>query len=218
MKRLSLVVLAGWLAISASGCGRAKASATGGASPGSAAGEKKAVKWEEVKSEDGSFTIAFPGKPIVQYVENATGKQMMAGADLPEGVHYSIIMNQINKKQKGPEPKVRLKTLLSQAGGYYGAGAEVYSRTENLNVEGNYAVEYTVGFTNRGKKLKLRCRAFYAHDCRQMIEMMAAGPEGAPDAQQFFDSFKLGTYSDGKEQPKKAPSPTKTATKTPTSH
>lgn len=65
------------------------------------------------------------------------------------------------RKDSGPPVKERLKELLAQAALSYGAGAE--ARKENFKVGDNPAMEYSLSFTNQGKKLKLRCRAFFAH-------------------------------------------------------
>ena len=197
----------------APGCGKAKGEAKGDAHGKAtpAAGAHGAVTWEELKVEDGSFTASFPGKPIVQFRQSEEGKQVLCGLDLPGDIHYSIIMNQINEKDSGPPVKERLKELLAQAALSYGAGAKVESQKENFKVGDNPAVEYTLSFTNQGKKLKLRCRAFFAHDSHQLFQLMAAGPQEPPDAKQFLDSFKLGTYTPGKAEPK--PTPKASATK-----
>ncbi|MBT9588093.1 hypothetical protein IV102_32450 [bacterium] len=186
------------------GCGKSKAGHDAHA-------EKPApsAEWKTVQMEDGSFTASFPGTPIIQFQQNNQGKQVLCGLDQPDGVTYSIIMNQVNQSDSKEDPRKRLKAVLAQAPISYGASAKIESTRQDLKVEGNPAAEYRLSFVNQGKPLKLSCRVFFAHDGHQLFQLIAAGPKGAPEAQKFFDQLKLGKYTPGKvvAAPSATPSP-----------
>lgn len=182
------------------GCGKKKAGHDSHAA-------KPAPDWKTVEMEDGSFTAAFPGTPIIQFQQNGDGKQILCGLNQPDGVTYSIIMNQVNQSNSKQDARERLKAVLAQAPVSYGASAKVESTRQDLKVEGNPAAEYRVSFMNRGKPLKLNCRIFFAHDGHQLFQLIAAGPEGGPEAQKFFDKVKLGKYTPGKAVAEPSPTP-----------
>lgn len=173
------------------GCGKSK-------KPEAAHTPAEPVKWETFKAHDESFSASLPGPAIVQMIQNDEGKQILCGLNQSDGVTYSIIMNQVNHPESGPSVPARLKALVDAAPLSYGASAKMDKTDLNVKVDGNPAAEYSLSFTRDGKSLKLRCRVFFAHDQRQLFQLIAAGPEGAPEAEKFFSDFKVGKYSDGK--------------------
>lgn len=185
------------------GCQKGKGAAQEhAAAPAAEHGEAKPAepaKWEPVKTEDDSFTASFPAPPIVQFNQTDEGKLILCGLNQADGVSYSIIMTQLNEPEPGPSVKERLQDVLAQAPLSYGKDAKVESTKLGIKAEGNPAVEYTLSFTKDGKKLKVRCRTFFANKGRQLFQLIAAGPEGAPDTQKFFDELKLGKFTPGKK-------------------